>query len=228
MKKILIVEDDYEIAMLEKDYLEMNGYEVEINATGSNVLEQVLHNDFALILLDLMLPNNNGFDICRELREKTETPILMITAKRDSSDVVRGLGLGADDYISKPFDPSELVARVKSHFTRYEKYTHGSSTDDTITIGDLRILTKSYQVFKNGKEIKLPKREFSLLSYLAANPNIVFSKEQLYEKIWGYDYIGDSATITVHINRLREKIEDNPKKPQILETVWGAGYRLSL
>ena len=227
MKKILIVEDDAEIAMLEKDYLNMNGYEVDILSDSIGVVEQVLSNNYALVILDVMLPSGSGLDICRELTEKTDIPVLMVTAKGDSTDIIRGLGLGADDYITKPFDPSELVARVNTNINRYLKYHQSSSVEDIIRVGNIKILMKSWRVFKNEMEIKLPKREFSLLAFLASNPNIVFTKEQLYEKIWGYEYIGDSATITVHINRIREKIEDDPQNPKIIETVWGAGYRLN-
>ena len=227
MKKILIVEDDNEIAMLEKDYLNMNGYEVDILSDSIGVVEQVLSNNYALVILDVMLPSGSGLDICRELTEKTDIPVLMVTAKGDSTDIIRGLGLGADDYITKPFDPSELVARVNTNINRYLKYHQSSSVEDIIRVGNIKILMKSWRVFKNEMEIKLPKREFSLLAFLASNPNIVFTKEQLYEKIWGYEYIGDSATITVHINRIREKIEDDPQNPKIIETVWGAGYRLN-
>lgn len=227
MSKILIVEDDKEIAMLQKDYLTMNGYQVDILNDCIDVIQKVMTNDYSLVILDVMLPSGSGLDVCRDLRLQTEIPILMVTAKGDSTDIIRGLGLGADDYISKPFDPSELVARVKTHINRYVKY-QGNSNEDVITIGNVRILLKSWRVFKNGIEIKLPNREYSLLAFLATNPNVVFTKEQLFEKIWGYDYMGDSATITVHINRIREKIEEDAKNPQIIETIWGAGYRLNL
>lgn len=227
MEKILIVEDDYEIAMLEKDYLEMNNYAVKISADSVNIVEHILEQSYSLVILDIMLPNDNGLDICRSLRTKSDIPILMVTAKGNPTDIVRGLGLGADDYISKPFDPSELVARVNTLINRYLKFSSRKVSEDIIELGDVRILMKSWRVFKKGLEIKLPKREFSLLAFLATNPNIVFSKEQLYEKIWGYDYMGDSATITVHINRIREKIEDDPQTPELIETIWGAGYRLN-
>lgn len=233
MTKILIVEDDHEISMLEKDYLEISGIDADIISDGNKAVSTALNGEYDLILLDVMLPGCNGYDICRDLRDQIDIPILMVTARSDSIDKIRGLGLGADDYIVKPFDPSELVARVKSHLRRYERLTDGSNAeavlaDDTIRIGDLRILPRSWKVYKGEEEIKFPNREFELLRFLAMNANIVFSKDQLFEKIWGYDYIGDSATLTVHINRIREKIEDNPSKPRIIETVWGAGYRLNL
>lgn len=232
MGRILIVEDDEEISMLERDYLEINGFETDIISDGSRAVQTALNGEYELILLDLMLPGCNGYEICRELRDKIDIPILMVTARSESVDKIRGLGLGADDYIAKPFDPAELVARIKSHLSRYERLkgaAKGGSAamDDAIVIGELKILPRSWKVYKGAEEIRLPNREFELLKFLAENPNLVFSKEQLFEKIWGYDYVGDSATVTVHINRIREKIEEDPSKPQIIETVWGAGYRLN-
>lgn len=230
MSKILIVEDDAEIAMLEKDYLEMNDFETEIIANGKEAVFALLEGGYDLVLLDLMLPGQNGYDICREIRDKINIPILMVTARTESVDKIRGLGLGADDYIAKPFDPAELVARVKSHLNRYRRLTGSSKNGNDeyeIHIADLRILPRSWKVYKYGYEIKFPNREFELLLFLAENPNIVFSKDQLFEKIWGFNYIGDNATVSVHINRIREKIEDDPSKPKIIETIWGAGYRLN-
>ncbi len=227
MSKILIIEDDIEIANLEKDYLEIYGYETKIISDGNKAIDTILEGNFDLILLDLMLPGQSGYDICREIRNKIDVPIIMVTARGESMDKIRGLGLGADDYIAKPFDPAELVARVKSHLNRYKRLTSSNKVDGEIIISGLRVLKKSWKVFKGECEIKLPNREFELFIYLAENPNMVFSKEHLFEKIWGYDYIGDNATVTVHINRIREKIEDDPSKPKIIETVWGAGYRLN-
>ncbi len=234
--KILIVEDEEEIAMLEKDYLEINGFETEVETDGEKAIERVLANNYDLVILDLMLPGKNGYDICREIRNEIDIPILMVTARTESIDKVLGLGIGADDYIPKPFDPAELVARVKSHLSRYERLTKGyrkgkekdKAKQDIIRIQNIEILTRSWKVYKGGEEIKFPNREFELLKFLAMNPNIVFSKEELFEKIWGYDYVGDSVTVTVHINRIREKIEEDSKNPKIIETVWGAGYRLNL
>lgn len=205
MSKILIIEDDSEIAMLERDYLEIEGFETTVIADGEAAAEEALRGGYDLLLLDLMLPGCNGYDICRRVRDRIDVPILMVTARTDSVDKIRGLGLGADDYIAKPFDPAELVARVKSHLSRYARLTGGGG----------------------GRELKMPNREFALLKFLAENPNIVFSKEQLFETIWGYDYVGDSATVTVHVGRIREKIEDDPSHPKLIETVWGAGYRLN-
>lgn len=235
MAKILLAEDDREIANLERDYLEMSGFEVQMVSDGLEAENKIRTEAFDLLILDIMMPKKNGYDVCREIRDEIDIPILMVTAKTESIDKIRGLGLGADDYIVKPFDPMELVARVKSHLKRYERLTgHGAEEKEfdaeeyCIEVGDLKILTRSWTVIKNGEEIHFPNREFELLKYLAMNPNIVFSKEHLFERIWGYDYTSDAATVTVHINRIRDKIEDDPKNPQIIETVWGAGYRLNL
>lgn len=230
-KRILVVEDDADISMIEQVYLEAAGFEVKVIADGLEACKIIENEHFDMILLDLMLPGKSGYEICREIRDKIDIPILMVTARTESFDKVRGLGCGADDYIAKPFDPAELVARVHANIRQYERLTHKTdaveTTPDEIRIRDLRILPDSWKVYKGDKEIKFPNREFELLKFLAMNPNIVFSKEQLFEKIWGYDYVGDSATVMVHINRIREKIEDNSRKPEILETVWGAGYRLN-
>ena len=230
MSKILIIEDDSEIAMLERDYLEIEGFETTVIADGEAAAEEALRGGYDLLLLDLMLPGCNGYDICRRVRDRIDVPILMVTARTDSVDKIRGLGLGADDYIAKPFDPAELVARVKSHLSRYARLTGGGggqAEQDAITVGDVHILPRSWKVYKGGRELKMPNREFALLKFLAENPNIVFSKEQLFETIWGYDYVGDSATVTVHVGRIREKIEDDPSHPKLIETVRGAGYRLN-
>ena len=228
MSSILIVEDDEEIAMLERDYLEIEGFQTQVIADGEAAETVALSGQYDLILLDLMLPGRSGYEVCRRIRDQVDIPILMVTARTESVDKIRGLGLGADDYIAKPFDPAELVARVKSHLNRYQRLTggRGGEEDGAIQVGDLRILPQSWKVFKGGQELKMPNREFALLKFLVENPNIVFSKERLFETIWGYDYVGDSATVTVHVGRIREKIEDDPAHPKIIETVWGAGYRL--
>lgn len=235
MKRVLIIEDDVEIAAIEKDYLEINGIESEIASNGNMALEMIKANHYDLLLLDVMLPGKDGFQLCKEIRDTFDAPIIMVTSKTEAVDKIRGLGLGADDYISKLFDPAELVARVKSHLARYERLTNGNknekSTDnkaeDAIVVGDLRILTQAYKVYVKGEEVKLANREFELLLFLVANPNIVFSKETLFERIWGYDYVGDSATVTVHINQIRKKIEKDSSNPQYIATVWGAGYRFN-
>ena len=231
-KRILIVEDDADISMVEEAYLEAAGFETRIVTDGTGISSLIQKEEYDLILLDLMLPGKSGYEICREIRDEVDIPILMVTARTESVDKVRGLGLGADDYISKPFDPAELVARVNANLRQYERMLQRLPREKTeepeeIIIQDLRILVNSWKVYKGEKEIKFPNREFELLKFLSMNPNIVFSKEQLFEKIWGYDYVGDSATVMVHINRVREKIEDDSKNPRILETVWGAGYRLN-
>ena len=231
-KKILIVEDDADISMIEEAYLESAGYETKIVTDGNAVAGVLAQEKFDLMLLDLMLPGKSGYDICKEVRDQIDIPILMVTARTESIDKIRGLGLGADDYISKPFDPAELVARVNANLRQYERIqkkqpVQEAEAPEEIRIHDLRILVNSWKVYKGDKEIRFPNREFELLKFLAMHPDIVFSKEQLFEKIWGYDYVGDSATVMVHINRIREKIEDDCKNPKILETVWGAGYRLN-
>ncbi|WP_027094243.1 response regulator transcription factor [Cohnella thermotolerans] len=228
MKSILIVEDERLIAELQRDYLEINGYKVAIADNGEAGLDLALNGDFDLVLLDLMLPKINGFDICRKIREKKDIPILMVTAKKEDIDVVRGLGLGADDYITKPFKPAELVARVKAHLSRYERLVGTKEKRNEIHIRGLLIDVDSRRVFKNKEEIVLTTKEFDLLHYLAAHPNRVFSKDQLFETIWGIDATGDTQTVTVHIRKLREKIETSPAEPQYIETVWGAGYRFKI
>lgn len=224
MNKILIIEDDNDIALLEKDYLEMNDFNVEIVEDGYKAMNLLKDVKYDLVILDIMLPNINGYDICKMIREELDIPIIMVTAKNEMVDKVRGLGLGSNDYITKPFDPAELVARVKAHINNYQRL---KGKENEIVVRDIKILTESYKVFKNGKEIKLPNKEFELLNYLALNPNIVFSKENLFEQIWGLSSDGEDATVTVHINRIREKIEDDPSNPKIIETVWGAGYKFN-
>lgn len=229
MRKILIIEDDRLIAELERDYLEISGFETEIAVTGSMGLELALNKKFDLVLLDLMLPSKDGFQICKEIRTNKDIPILMVTAKKESVDKIRGLGLGADDYIVKPFDPSELVARVNSHLSRYDRLTSIGKKDKpdsgTMVFGRLKILTKERRVYISDKEVKLANKEFELLLFLATNPNIVFSKTTLLDRIWGMDSFADVATVTVHVNRIRDKIEEDTSNPKFVETVWGAGYR---
>ena len=232
-KKILIIEDDEDISMIEEAYLTAAGFETRIITDGSRVNKMLEEESFDLILLDLMLPGKSGYAICREIRDRLDIPILMVTARSESVDKIRGLGMGADDYIPKPFDPAELVARVTANIRQYdrmkEKFENAvpSEEPEEICIGDLRILVNSWKVYKGDQEIRFPNKEFELLKFLALNPNIVFSKEKLFETIWGFDYAGDSATVMVHINRIRDKIEDDSRNPKILEAVWGAGYRLN-
>ncbi len=230
MQRILIIEDDADIAAIERDYLAVNSYEAEIAGDGESGLALGLSGKFDLILLDVMLPGMDGFEVCRRLREKVDTPVLMVTARREDIDKIRGLGLGADDYIEKPFSPSVLVARVKAHLATYERLTGGRAAGSEkksaeIQIGGVRMNTETHRVYVNDKEVELKNKEYELLLFFMQNADIVFSREDLYERIWGMDAMGDNATVAVHINRLREKIEPDPAHPQYIQTVWGAGYR---
>ena len=229
MSKILIVEDEEAIADLEKDYLELSGFEVEIENDGTSGMERALNEDFDMFILDLMLPGTDGFEICRKIREKKNTPVLMVSAKKDDIDKIRGLGLGADDYITKPFSPSELVARVKAHLARYERLIGSTAQkNDIIEIRGIRIDKTARRVWVNEEEKQFTTKEFDLLTFLAENPNHVFTKDELFSKIWDMESIGDIATVTVHIKKIREKIEFNTAKPQYIETIWGVGYRFKL
>ena len=229
MSRILIVEDEVAIADLEKDYLELSGFEVEIENDGTKGLERALHEEFDLFILDLMLPGVDGFEICKKIRETKNTPILMVSAKKDDIDKIRGLGLGADDYVTKPFSPSELVARVKAHLARYERLIGSNMPqNDIIEIRGIRIDKTARRVWVNDEEKQFTTKEFDLLTFLAENPNHVFTKEELFRKIWDMESIGDIATVTVHIKKIREKIEMNTNKPQYIETIWGVGYRFKL
>jgi DNA-binding response OmpR family regulator len=225
LKRILIIEDDKSIAELERDYLEIEGFSVEIALTGDSGLTKAIKEDTDLVLLDLMLPGMNGFQICKAIRLEKDIPILMVSAKKEDIDKIRGLGLGADDYIVKPFSPSELVARVKAHLARYERLIGKEVQNDGIVIRGLRIDKASRRVFVNNHEVVFTAKEFDLLTFLALHPNHVFKKEELFERLWGYDSLGEISTVTVHIRKIREKIEIDPSNPQYIETVWGAGYR---
>ena len=229
MSKILIVEDEVAIAELEKDYLELSGFDVVMQHTGDAGLKAALNEDFNLIILDLMLPNVDGFEICKKVREKKNTPIIMVSAKKEDIDKIRGLGLGADDYMTKPFSPSELVARVKAHLDRYERLVgSGVKANEIIEIRGIKIDKTARRVYVNGEEKAFTTKEFDLLTFLAENPNHVFTKEELFNKIWDMESIGDIATVTVHIKKIREKIEFNTSKPQYIETIWGVGYRFKV
>nr|WP_217936464.1 response regulator transcription factor [Enterocloster clostridioformis] len=225
MDKILIVEDDAAIAAIERDYLEIDHFAVEIASDGVTGLNRGLNGEFDLILLDLMLPGMDGFSVCRRLREKLDIPILMVTARQEDIDKIRGLGLGADDYIEKPFSPSVLVARVKANLAQYRRLSGTKKAPSEITLGGVRVNTGTHRVFVDDREIELKNKEYELLLFLMLNVDMVFDRETLYEKVWGLEAMGDNATVAVHINRLREKIEKNPAKPRYIETVWGAGYR---
>ena len=229
MSKILIVEDEVAIADLEKDYLELSGFDVEVANDGLIGYQKAMEEDYNLVILDLMLPGMDGFEICRKLREEKNTPIIMVSAKKDDIDKIRGLGLGADDYMTKPFSPSELVARVKAHLSRYERLIGSAAeVNKVIEIRGLKIDTTARRVWVNGQEKAFTTKEFDLLTFLAENPNHVFTKEELFREIWDMESIGDIATVTVHIKKIREKIEVNTAKPQYIETIWGVGYRFKI
>lgn len=229
MSKILIVEDEESIADLEKDYLELSGFQVEVENTGDVGLKRALNEEFDLLILDLMLPNVDGFEICKKVRENKNTPIIMVSAKKDDIDKIRGLGLGADDYMTKPFSPSELVARVKAHMSRYERLIGSNSQEnEMIEIRGIKIDKTARRVYINDEEKTFTTKEFDLLTFLAQNPNHVYTKEELFNKIWDMESIGDIATVTVHIKKIREKIEFNTAKPQYIETIWGVGYRFKV
>ncbi len=229
MNKILIVEDEEAIADLEKDYLELSGFEVEVASDGESGLKKAMEEDYNLIILDLMLPGVDGFEICRTVRDEKNTPIIMVSAKKDDIDKIRGLGLGADDYMTKPFSPSELVARVKAHLARYERLI-GSTVEENkiIEIRGLKIDTTARRVWVNGEEKTFTTKEFDLLTFLASHPNHVYTKDELFSEIWDMESIGDIATVTVHIKKIREKIEFDTSKPQYIETIWGVGYRFKV
>lgn len=229
MSKILIVEDEAAIADLEKDYLELSGFEVKVVNDGKTGLEKAMTTDYDLVILDLMLPGVDGFEICRQVRAEKNTPIIMVSAKKDDIDKIRGLGLGADDYMTKPFSPSELVARVKAHLARYERLI-GSAMEENkiIEIRGLKIDTTARRVWVNGEEKTFTTKEFDLLTFLASHPNHVYTKDELFSEIWDMESIGDIATVTVHIKKIREKIEFDTSKPQYIETIWGVGYRFKV
>ena len=229
MSKLLIIEDEESIAELEKEYLGLSGFEVEIENRGDAGMERALKEEFDLIILDLMLPEVDGFDICRQVRKEKNIPIIMVSAKKDDIDKIRGLGLGADDYITKPFSPSELVARVKAHLERYNRLV-GSNVqkNEVIEIRGIKIDKTARRVWVNGEEKTFTTKEYDLLTFLAENPNRVFTKEELFREIWDMESVGDIATVTVHIKKIREKIEFNTAKPQYIETIWGVGYRFKI
>ena len=229
MNRVLIIEDEQTIAELEKDYLELSDFSVDIENSGDAGLTRALKEDYDIIVLDLMLPGMDGFEVCRKIREEKQIPILMVSAKKDDIDKIRGLGLGADDYITKPFSPSELVARVKAHMARYSRLVgSGHENNDFVEIRGLKIDKTARRVYVDDQEKSFTTKEFDLLTFLAENPNHVFTKEELFRKIWNMDSIGDIATVTVHIKKIREKIEYDTSNPQYIETIWGVGYRFKV
>ena len=230
MSRVLIIEDELAIAELEKDYLELSDFEVVIEQNGSKGCERALEEEFDIFVLDLMLPDMDGFEICKRIREVKNTPILLVSAKKEDIDKIRGLGLGADDYITKPFSPSELVARVKAHLARYDRLVGSSqqTQSDLFEIRDIKIDKTARRVWVRGEETQFTTKEFELLTFLAEHPNHVFSKQELFKEIWDMDSVGDIATVTVHIKKIREKVELNTNKPQYIETIWGVGYRFKV
>ena len=226
MSKVLIVEDEDAIAEIERDYLELSGFDVTLASDGKEGLDIALKEDFDIIILDIMLPGMDGFDICKEIRKEKDIPIIMVSAKKEDIDKIRGLGIGADDYMTKPFSPSELVARVKAHLARYERLlTNNKPENEIIEIRGIKIDKTARRVFVNGEEKRFTTKEFDLLTFLAEHPNHVYTKEELFREIWDMDSIGDIATVTVHIKKIREKIEADTSNPQYIETIWGVGYR---
>jgi DNA-binding response OmpR family regulator len=214
---------------LEKDYLEINGYQVEIETNGEMGLEKCYKEEYDMYILDLMLPGVDGFEICKIIREHCDKPILIVSAKKDDIDKIKGLGLGADDYVTKPFSPSELVARVQAHMSRYVRLIGKKQQEnDIVEIRGLKIDKTARRVYVNNEEKNLTTKEFDLLTFLASNPNHVYSKDELFREIWDMESIGDIATVTVHIKKIREKIEKDTSNPQYIETIWGVGYRFKI
>jgi DNA-binding response OmpR family regulator len=228
MKQILIIENDLNIAEMERDYLQLNGYKAEIVQDGSQGLKMALQGIYDVIIVDLMLPGKDGFEIIREVRKKFEIPIIVVSARSEDIDKIRGLDFGADDYLTKPFSPSELTARIKSHINRYERLKGNNISPEIINCGGLEINTASHRVFINGKETQMTSKEYAILVFLASNPNIVFTKDQIFDRVWGDEYCGDNATVPVHIQKIRKKIEKNPANPEFIETLWGTGYRFKI
>lgn len=229
MSEILIIEDEQAIAELEKDYLELSGFSITIENDGEKGLELALERDFDLVILDLMLPGVDGFGICRQIRQSKNIPIIMVSAKKDEIDKIRGLGLGADDYMTKPFSPSELVARVNAHLARYERLVGSNpNNNEVIEIRGLKIDKTARRVYVDGEEKMFTTKEFDLLTFLAQNPNHVYTKEELFRNIWDMESVGGIATVTVHIKKIREKIEFDSGNPQYIETIWGVGYRFKV
>ncbi len=227
MKSVLIIEDDINIAELERDYLKLNGYKADIVQDGAEGMQKAILGIYDIVVVDLMLPNKSGYDIIKEIRKKQEIPVIVVSAKSEDIDKIRGLDYGADDYLTKPFSPAELVARVNSHIRRYERLKGNSLQNEVIPHKGMEINTAAHKVFISGREVQMTTKEYEFLVFLASNPNIVFTKEQLFDSIWGSDYYGDTATVPVHIQKIRKKIEKDPANPEFIETLWGAGYRFN-
>ncbi|EHL06806.1 response regulator receiver domain protein [Desulfitobacterium hafniense DP7] len=227
MKNILIIEDDVNIAELERDYLQLNGYQVDIVLDGATGLKKAVSGAYDILIVDLMLPQLDGFEIIKEVRKKLEIPIIVLSARSEDIDKIRGLDYGADDYLTKPFSPAELMARIRSHLKRYERLTGKNQSPEVINHRGLEINTASHKVSVNGKEVQFTAKEYELLLFFASNPNILFSKERIFDLLWGAEYYGDLATVPVHIQKIRKKIERDPANPEYIETVWGTGYRFN-
>ncbi len=226
MSKILIIEDEEAIAEVEKDYLELSGFEVIVKEDGNSGLEAALTEDVDVVVLDVMLPGLDGNEVCKRIRDEKNVPIIMVSAKKEDIDKIRGLGNGADDYMTKPFSPSELVARVKAHLAQFDRLTSSARLEnDIIEIRGIKIDRTARRVFVDGEERSFTTKEFDLLAFLAEHPNHVYTKDELFKAIWDMESIGDIATVTVHIKKIREKIENDTSKPQYIETIWGVGYR---
>lgn len=227
MKQILIIEDDVNIAELERDFLNLNGYKAEIVQDGALGMKKAVSGAYDVVIVDLMLPGKDGYEIIKEIRKKLEIPVIVVSAKLEDIDKIRGLEYGADDYLTKPFSPAELAARIKSHIRRYERLKGSMAASETISHKNLEINTASHKVFVSGREVQMTAKEYELLVFLASNPDIVFTKEHIFDTIWGDDYIGDTATVPVHIQKIRKKIEKDPSNPELIETLWGTGYRFN-
>ncbi len=227
-RRILVVEDDPVISELLKDYLEVSAFAVVVCADGTKGMEVVRAGGVDLILLDLMLPGIDGYEVLRLAREITDIPILVVSARREDIDKIRAFGLGADDFIAKPFSPGELVARVKANLSKVDRMKHrfaGRDAEKTLTVRGLSVQTEARRVSVHGREVAMAQKEYDLLLFLLRHPDRVFSKDELFEKVWGMDANGDTSTVTVHVARIRDKIETRPEDAQYIETVWGAGYR---
>jgi DNA-binding response OmpR family regulator len=227
MKRILIIEDDQDIAELERDYLQLNGFKTDIVHDGLVGLKKAASAAYDAVVVDLMLPNKDGFEIIKEIRRNQEIPVIVVSAKVEDIDKIRGLAIGADDYLTKPFSPAELVARITAHLKRYQRLKGSSPAQEVLQHKGLEINTAAHKVYVNGREIQLTAKEYDLLYFLAANPNIVFSKEHLFDTLWGHENFGEVATVAVHIQKIRKKIEKDPANPEFIETLWGTGYRFN-
>jgi len=225
MRRILVLEDDHAIADLERDYLEAAGYSVTWEADGQKGLEALLSGNFELALIDLMLPGLSGFEVCRRVRETKDLPLLVVSALSSDLDKVKALGLGADDFVTKPFSPAELTARVQAHLARYDRLTRAEEPAESWSVRGLEMNRASRQVWRDGREIILTPREFDVLELFMTHPGRVFSKEEVFALVWKEQY-GDTTTVTVHVRKLREKLGDETSAPLYIKTVWGLGYRL--